>query len=275
MPVFPWSARGGIPPLGDPALDALLSGNVPPEDAPEGLRPVAEAIAALNAAPNSSELAAEARARAVFRAAAGQPAEPVRSHRRRRRPLASLLSARLAAAVAVGTMVLGGAALGAYAGALPTSVQKIAHDTIGARAPSSLHHSAPPAPAVPPATRKPHHHKAKVGHGNAKGARGLCHAYAHQKAHGKKNSAVFRKLATAAGGPANIPAFCASLSPPGASAPSPSATPPTGQPSPQPTTKPGHSTGKPTSPPGQPSTHPTGKPTSHPTGKATELGVTE
>lgn len=257
MPVLPWSARGGIPPLGDPALDALLTGNVLPEDAPEELRPVVEALTALNAAPHSSELAAEARARAIFRAAAAQPAEPAHSHRRKRRPLPSLRSVRLAVAIAAGAVLLGGAALGAYAGVLPIPVQRIAHDTGGT---SPAQHSAPPTPAVPQATGTAHVPKAKAGRRvNAKGARGLCNAYAHQKAHGKQNSAVFRKLAAAAGGAANVPAYCSSLSQPGAPAPA--------QPSPQPTTKPGHATGPPSSPPGQPGAHPTGKPSSHPTGK--------
>jgi hypothetical protein len=256
MPVYPWSARGGIPPLGDPALDALLTGNVLPEDAPEEMRPVAEAMAALNAAPHSSELAAEARARAIFRTAAAQPAEPVHSHRRKRRPLPSLRSVRLAVAFAAGAVILGGAALGAYAGVLPIPVQRSAHDTTGA---SSAQHSAPPTPAVPQATGTAHLPKPKARRVNAKRARGLCNAYAHQKAHGKQNSAVFRKLAAAAGGAANIPAYCSSLSQPGATAPA--------QPSPQPTTKPGHSTGPASSPPGQPGAHPTGKPSSHPTGK--------
>jgi hypothetical protein len=253
MPVFPWSARGGVPPLGDPALDALLTGNVLPEDAPEELRPVAESLAALNAAPHSSELAGEAKARALFRAAAAQPAEPAHSHRRKRRPLPSLRSVRLAAAIAAGLVVLGGTALGAYAGILPVPVQRSAHQTGGA---SPAPHSAPPAPAVPQATGTAHLPKAKAGRRvNAKGARGLCNAYAHQKAHGKQNSAVFRKLAAAAGGAAKIPAFCASVRQPGASVPT--------QPSPQPAT----SAGPPSSRPGQPGAHPTGKPSSHPTGK--------
>jgi len=50
MPIFPWPARGDVPPAGDPTYDALLTGSLLPEDAAEGLRPVAEAFAALNAA---------------------------------------------------------------------------------------------------------------------------------------------------------------------------------------------------------------------------------
>ena len=47
MPIFPWPARGDVPPAGDPTYDALLTGSLLPEDAAEGLRPVAEAFAAL------------------------------------------------------------------------------------------------------------------------------------------------------------------------------------------------------------------------------------
>jgi hypothetical protein len=50
----------------DPACDALFAGNVLPEDTSAGWRSVAEAIAALNAAPVTSELAAEAGALTVF-----------------------------------------------------------------------------------------------------------------------------------------------------------------------------------------------------------------
>ncbi len=69
MPIFAWSARGGVPAAGYPAFDALLTGNLLPEDAADGLRPVAEAIAAPNGAPASSELAAEASVLAVYPAA--------------------------------------------------------------------------------------------------------------------------------------------------------------------------------------------------------------
>ena len=63
MPIFTWSARGDVPKVGDPAFDVLLAGNLLPEDTAEGLRPVAEVIAALNRAPATSELAATSKAR--------------------------------------------------------------------------------------------------------------------------------------------------------------------------------------------------------------------
>jgi hypothetical protein len=237
MPIFPWSARGGVPPVGDPAFDALLTGNLWPEDAAEALRPVAEAITALKAAPAGSELAAEGRALAVYRAAMGRSAEPVRTRRRRHR-LTSRLSARLAAVAAAGAVALGGAAAAAYAGALPAPVQKFAHETIGAPA---VHRGAPATPVGPRAT-------GKAGYG-------LCTAYAHLKADGtaRQKAVAFRNLATAAGGAANVTAYCAAVAHPGAAA--------SGRPA-------GHSTGRPAGhPTGKPAGHPTGKPTEHPTGK--------
>lgn len=258
MPIFPWPAREGIPPVGDAAFDALLTGKVPPQDAPEGLRPVAEAIAALHVAPTRSELAAEASARAVFRGAVGRSAGPVRPPHRSRPVLTSLLSAKLAAAASVAAVALGGTAAAAFTGTLPAPVQKLAHTTIGA---PSAHHSAPATPVGPQPA------------GNA--GSGLCTAWAHVKAHGTatQKAVAFRNLAAAAGGPANVKAFCASVAHPGAT--------PSGQPASHPTGKPtAHPTGKPTGlPTGKPSSHPTGKPTSlptggpssHPTGKPTSL----
>lgn len=242
MPIFPWSGRGGVPPVGDPAFDALLTGNLPPGEAPDGLRPVAEAIAALNEAPTSSELAAEVSALAVYSRAVRRPAEPVRPRRTGRRSRTSRLSARVAVAAAVAAaaaVTFGGAAAAAYAGALPASVQKLAHDFIGAPA---AHQNAPATPVRPSATQ-------------ANGY-GLCTAYARLKEDGDagQKAAAFRKLATVAGGAANVTTYCAAVAHPGATAPGESASDPRGKSA-------SHHHGKPT-------THPTGKPTSHPTGKA-------
>jgi hypothetical protein len=251
MPILPWSARGGIPPVGDPAYDALLDGHPVAKDVAQGLRPVAEAIAALNGEPETRELDAEAGALAVFRGGIGMSAELARSRRRRRSLLASLLSAKLAAVAAAAAVTLGGVAAAAYAGALPASIQKLAHDTLGAPA---AHRSAHPAhsavPVGPSAT------------GSA--AYGLCTAYAHLTVHGstKQKAVAFRNLAAAAGGAANVAAYCAKVAHPGTS--------PVGTPT-------SHPTGKPTAlpspaptshPTGQPSTHPTGQPSTHPTGKS-------
>jgi hypothetical protein len=251
MPIFPWPGRGGVPPVGDPVFDALLTGNLLPDEAPAGLRPVAEAIAALNEAPASSEMAAEASALAVYSRTVRRPAEPIRPRRTGRPSRTPRLRARLAAAAAVaaaGAVTLGGAAAAAYAGALPASVQKLAHDFIGAPA---VHQHAPATPVEPQAT--------------AKDGYGLCNAYARLKEHGdaRQKTAAFHDLATAAGGAANVTAYCATVAHPGATTSGESASDPHGKSA-------GHPHGKPaTHPTGKPTNHPTGKPTMHPTGKHT------
>jgi hypothetical protein len=192
----------------------------------------------------------------VFRGAVGMSAEPARSRRRRRPLLTSLISAKLAAIAAASAVTLGGAAAAAYAGALPAPVQRLAHDTIGA-------------PAARPSTR-PGHPATPVGPdptGHA--AYGLCTAYAHLKTHGSadQKAVAFRNLATAAGGAANVTAYCAGVAHPGETPSGRPTSHPTGKPTSHPGHKPtSHPTGKPTSHPGH---KPAGKPTSHPTGKPT------
>jgi hypothetical protein len=254
MPTFPRTAHGEIPPAGDPAYDALLARTLAPEDAPAGLRPVAEGFAALCQAPVNCGPAAGEKALAAFRAAAGRPAEPARPRRRRHPVLASLLSAKLAAAAAAAALTLGGAAAAAYAGKLPAPVQKLAHDTIGApRTPGAP----PPHSPAPQPTMLPGH-----------SAYGLCTAYAHLKAHGSatQKATAFRNLAAAAGGAAHVSAYCATVAHP--ANPSPATTP--AHPAGKPATLPPHAqhthpAGKPTTPPSHaPATHPAGKPTSTP-----------
>jgi hypothetical protein len=247
MPIFSWSARGDVPPVGDPAFDALLAGNLPPEDTAGGLRPVAETIAALNAPPVSSELAAEASALTAFRAA-GRSGGPTRSRLRRHPLLTSLLSAKLAAAAAAAAAVaLGGAAAAAYSGALPAPAQKFAHDILGA---PSAHPTAQPTPQATP-----------VGpDATGPAAYGLCTAYAHLKAHGSaaQQAVAFRNLATAAGGAAKVTAYCAKVAHPGTTPSAEPTTHPAGKPSTLPSRVPA------SQPAGNPSTHPAGKPSTLP-----------
>jgi len=195
MPNFPWStARGDVPPVGDGAYDALLARTPPAADTAAGLRPVAEVIAALAAAPAASELAAQADALAMFRGAAGALVQPERAHRPRH-PLRTSLAAKLAVAAAAVAVTFGGLAAAAYARVLPGPVQKFAHETIGA----------PPArPAV-----RPGHPAGPDAAGSA--AAGLCTAYQHVIAHGsaEQKAVAFRNLAAAAGGAANVAAYCA------------------------------------------------------------------
>jgi hypothetical protein len=151
-------------------------------------------------------------------------AESVRPRRGRHPLLACLLSARLAAAAAA-AVTLGSAAAAAYAGVLPASIRKLAHDTFGG---PSAHRSAHPAVPEGPSATDP-------------AAHGLCTAYAHLKEDGSagQKAVVFRRLAAAVGGAANVTAYCAPVGHPGAIASS------------------------------KPTSHPTGKPTSQPSGKPT------
>ena len=256
MPTLPWPVHGGIPPVGDPAYDAMLARTLPPEEAPAGLGPVAEAFAALGAAPVDSGPAAEADARAAFRCAVGIPAGQAPPRRSRHPVLTSLPSARLAAAAAAAAVALGGTAVAAYAGKLPAPMQKFAHDTIGA----------PKTPGAHPASHRTPQPTPMVLPGHA--AYGLCTAYRHLKAHGSaaQQAVAFRKLAAAAGGTAQVKAFCAGVAHPGNPSPRPPATHPAGKPSALPShAQHTHPAGKPASPPSHgPATHPAGEPTSTP-----------
>jgi hypothetical protein len=155
--------------------------------------------------------------------------------------LATLLSAKLAAAAATAAVTFAGATAAAYAGVLPAPVQNFAHDTIGT---PPAHPAAPqPHPATPTGPR------AAGGHA----AFGLCTAYSSMKVHGHamQKAVAFRNLAAAAGGAANITAYCARVTHPRMT----------------PTSHPG---GKPASHPGgKPASHSGGKRASHPGGKPT------
>jgi len=120
--------------------------------------------------------------------------------------LMPLLRTRARAAATAAAVGLGGIAAVAYAGALPATIQLVAHDTIGA-----------PRPTTSPAAG---HSGTPVGP-NATGhpSFGLCTAYVHGKDHGNaaRKSVAFRNLEKAAGGAANVPRYCAGVLHPGAS----------------------------------------------------------
>jgi hypothetical protein len=155
--------------------------------------------------------------------------------------LTSLLSAKAAAAAAAAAVTIGGLATAAYAGALPGAAQQVAHDTIGAPSPrASSGPSTHPTPVGPNAT--------------GPAAFGLCTAYEHAKAHGtaSQKAVAFRNLAAAAGGAANVDAYCATVPHPGTSPSGAHSSHPSGPPS-------AHRSGP-------PSLHPSGPPSSHPSG---------
>jgi hypothetical protein len=246
MPNFLGPGHRDVPMIEDASLAALLAGTeLPPGSGPE-LRPLAEALAELRGQPASDELEGEAETLAAFRSQFGAPRT---AHRQPAGmpPPRRLLPVKAAAAAAI-ALSLGGIVTAAYAGALPTAVQRFAHDLIGAP-PSGAQ------PAIRPSSARP----ATVGDP----AYGLCTAWAHAKAHGtaEQRAAAFGRLAAAAGGAGNVTGYCAAAAPPGTPAPR------TPQPVPTP-----HSTGQPT---GLPTPHgsgePTGLPTPHGTGKPTGL----
>jgi hypothetical protein len=146
---------------------------------------------------------------------------------------------------------------------LPAPAQQFAHSMIGAPQPGHR----PGTPQATPARTDAGTPQATPARTDAVGpdaagpaAFGLCSAYAHAKAHGtaSQKAMAFRNLAAAAGGPAKIAAYCATVPHPGSSQsskPAPARTHPGGRPA-------SHPTGKPSS---QAHPHPAGRPSSAPT----------
>jgi hypothetical protein len=249
MPNFTGPSRRDVPLISDAALAALLTGaELPPGAAPQ-LRPLAETLAELAGRPAEDELDGEAGTLTAFRDQFGG-AGPARHAGRGRRPRLHSWPLPLRVAAAVATILgLGGLATGAYARVLPTGLQRLAHDVIGAPA-AGTRPATKPSPAIPAATGQPGY--------------GLCTAWAHAKAQGtrKQLAVAFDRLAAAAGGAANVTAYC--------TAAARTTTPLSSRSRPAPT--PRHRSGKPTV---LPTPHGSGKPTVLPTphgsGKPTAL----
>jgi len=121
-----------------------------------------------------------------------------------RTPLA-LIRTRAGSVATAAVVGLGGIAAAAYAGALPAAVQLAAHNTIGAPTPTphASHAASHATPVGPNASGHP--------------AFGLCTAFLNGKDQGSRagTSVAFRNLERAAGGAANVRAFCARQSHPG------------------------------------------------------------
>ena len=260
MPNFTWPSRRDVPMISDASLAVLLTGAELPPGAPPELRPLAEVLAELAGRPVGDELAGEADTLTAFRNHFGAPGSAHRVGRNRRpRPRYRHLPLRVAAA-ATTILGLGGLATAAYAGALPTGLQRLAHDIIGAPA-AGAQPASKPSSAIPAATGQPGY--------------GLCTAWAQAKAHGtrKQQAVAFGRLAAAAGGAGNVTAYCtaAARTATPSSRPRSAPRPPhrSGQPTVLPTP---HGSGKPTV---LPTPHGSGKPTVLPTphgsGKPTAL----
>jgi hypothetical protein len=221
-------SRMDIPQIGDEALDALLAQDRGPGETAAPLRPVADVLAALQAPPSHGELTGLDPVLAEFRGADGMPDGSHRSRPRRPALLRTLLSVKVAGAVAAA--VLGGSVAAAYAGVLPAALQQIAHNSIAAPAASAKPgpHQTPSAkpgphqtPSAKPGPHQTHRAGTPVGPDPAgPAAHGLCTAYSHAEAQGSaaQQAVAFRKLAAAAGGAGKVAAYCASAPRPGAGA---------------------------------------------------------
>lgn len=163
--------------------------------------------------------------------------------------LTSLFASKIAiSAIALGTLAGGGTAVAAYAGGLPAPLQQTASTLIGAPAPTRATDApdATPTPdpvetpdptVTPMPTTGPAPSTTPVGPDAAGAAKfGLCNAFIHGGL--SITSTAYQALSTAAGGPTDIPAFCATAPAPGksgdhkpsiASAPAPTS-PPTATP---------------------------------------------
>ena len=220
--------------LDEETVEQLLTGALPPTQAPAGYAKVAQLLAAAAAAPTPEELAgqeaalAELRAVARARPAAAMARVPARPPRRRRRT-------GLAVVVVVGALVTGGAA-GAATGHLPGPVRDAARAITGAEIgtpaspttgqPSTSAAGTPNASGAGATASRPGgapgSGPGSTGAGVAAGPapdpalKGLCLAYAAGEGAdrgGKLDATALADLAKAAGGEEQVAAFCEDLLP--------------------------------------------------------------
>jgi hypothetical protein len=237
---FPFPPEG-LQSHDDRALDSLLSGD---PDVPESLRPVADTLNALRAAPSARELRGEAAARAQFRALSQEarwgaddprtlemPAVP--SQRRRGAPVRAVRRrqsrTRLAGLAAAAAVLVAAVVAVTYTGYLPSRLQSIAHQTISAppvRAPSdpgtSGLQSASARPVAPsttaPAASAPAS-QAPAPSAGAPGKSALCEQFWSDLKHARPGrpgrpgrmpweTPRYGQLVAAAGGPRKVFAYC-------------------------------------------------------------------
>ena len=210
--------------LDEDTVEQLLTGVLPPTQAPAGYAKVSQLLAAAAAAPTPGELAGQGAAlaelRAVVRArpAAAMAAVQAGPVRRRRRT-------GLAVVVVVGALVTGGAA-GAATGHLPGPVRGAARTILGTgggQAPSaSTDAGQPPAPVKRPAGAGGGLPGSRLGVSTSRGPaaspnlEGLCQAFLSgngAEQGGKLDATAFEALAGAAGGQERVPAYCQDLLP--------------------------------------------------------------
>ncbi len=238
-----WQDRG---PLDHASLDReALDREALPDGDPARWQPVAQVLAALTSAPESSELTGEARALAEFRARAKFQASgadlPSQVPRRDPGWMTWLPGGRPAVAAATGALLMGGLLAVAYAGDLPGAAQRLAHKTIDAPAVSP-----DPGPAASSRPTWPPSSAGPAGHRATHASAGPDHRVRGGSASGRPHR--YRSSSSPPGswsgsprpdrqgqsgspgrssepGPTQDPSPSASISPPSGATPSPSAAP--------------------------------------------------
>jgi hypothetical protein len=237
-----------LPDRGSLGRASLDCGAIPDGD-PAQWQPVAQVLAALTSAPESSELTGEARAFAEFRALARPPARgadrPAQPPRRGPGWMAWLPGGRLAVAAATGAVLMCGLFAVAYAGDLPVPAQRLAHNTIDAPAvrpdrdplassrptvpPDSAGQAGPRATHAPVVPDRRVHSGFASGHPHQHGSAGS--PAGNSSGHpGSGHPGSGRQGRSGPGGssepvPTLEPSPSASISPPAGATPSPSAAP--------------------------------------------------
>ena len=215
----------------DDTVERLLTGGLPPDQAPSGYAEVARLLAAAVAAPSPGELAGQAAVLAELRAVtrARPPAttapRPAATARRRRRT-------GLAVVVVAGALAAGGVA-GAATGHLPGQVREAARSILatgGGEPPASTLTGPRPAPVTgtggaggaaregsrPGGATGGRLGPAGAGPAASPNLEGLCQAFRSGNGAaqgGKLDAASFRTLARAAGGEEKVAAFCEAIPP--------------------------------------------------------------
>jgi hypothetical protein len=249
-------------------VERLLADRATPGDDDE--RALAILFAALRSPAVPSELAGRGDYLAAF--AAAQTLRIAPPHSRRKTMLATLLATKTVVA-GCALVTVAGTAAAAYTGSLPTALQDVAHQSVGAPAahvsplasPGSHRPTASPTVSVTP---KPTAIKGTPGpKPTGAAARAWCNAF-DRGGLGPKSKAR-RALSEAAGGPSRIPAFCALVLPDAPGRPH-STDKPGDRPTAKPTHQPEKPAAKPTSKlPGQPTNMPTNLPTAYPSAHPT------
>jgi hypothetical protein len=215
--------------LDDDTLERLLSGTLPPAQAPPGFAKVAELLAAAAATPSPAELTGQEAVLTELRAVTGgRP--PAASPSRRARRSQGRRRAGLAVVVVVGALVTGGVA-GAATGHLPEPVREAARSVLGTtggwRPSNSTQAGQPPAPAKrptgsggglggarPSVSTGPGPGTVGAGPAAAPNLNGLCQAFVSGNGaeQGEKlDATAFEVLARVAGGQDKVDAYCQAL----------------------------------------------------------------